>query len=219
MTDEFGQQRTTDDLSQHNALRFLVRQMIGEARHAIPVVVKAVHDGGTGKPPTVDVQVLVKLMDGAGNTSDHVTMFGLPAMRLQGGGNAIICDPVAGDVGLAIVSDRDISAVKKNAGAVSQPGSFRRHNLADSIYIGVIIKAADIAQSVQFTANGITIADKNGNTIVMSSSGINLNGVVIDSHGNITTPGGVMAGAGGADSVTLQGHEHTANNVPPTPGT
>ena len=37
--------------------------------------------------------------------------------------------------------------------------------------------------------------------------------------GNITTSGNVIAGFGGADQVTLQLHEHTANNTPPTPGT
>lgn len=37
--------------------------------------------------------------------------------------------------------------------------------------------------------------------------------------GNLRTSGGVVAGVGTADTVTLQTHTHPNNNTPPTPGT
>jgi len=218
MGNVWGQQHTNDDSTDYNAMSFTIRQHLAEVRTAVPVKVMAVTGGGVGKPPTVDVQVTVNMTDGQGNSSQHETIFGIPVARVQGGGNAIICDPVAGDCGYVVCADRDISAVKANSGAVSNPGSFRRHNLADGVYIGAILNGAP-TQYVQFTADGITIHDKNGNSIVTSSTGITINGVLITKAGEIQGPQEITAGFGGADSVTLQRHTHPGDDQPPTPGT
>lgn len=216
-------------------LRFVIRQMIGVIHTGFVVEVKAVHGGGTDAPPTVDVLPLVNQIDGQGNRTAHGTIYGLPVVRIQGGTGGIIADPVAGDVGYVLAADRDISAVKANVGKQSNPGSFRRYDMADAVYLGLVLKAG-LVNYVQFTTSGlrihgkddnlivldgtgIAITDKNGNSIAMTSAGINLNGMIIDSSGNVTTPGSITSGSGGADSVTLQHHTHTGNGVPPTPGT
>jgi hypothetical protein len=214
----FGQIGLADGDSEYNLLRFIIRQELAGVRTGVPVVVKAVHGGGVGAPPTVDVQPLVNQIDGQGNKTDHGTIYGIAVGRNQGGANAIINDPVAGDVGHLAVNDRDISVVKANGGKKGNPGSFRRHNLADGIYLAAVF-AVTPTQYVQFTATGLRIVDINGNTILTSAAGINLNGLLIDLSGNLTTPGSVQAGTGGADSVTLQGHKHIGNNIAPTPGT
>lgn len=236
MTDAWGQQHTNDDASDYNADSFVIRQHLAETRTAVPVKVIAVHGGGVGKPPTVDVQVTVNMTDGQGNSSTHGTIFGIPVARLQGGANAVICDPIAGDYGYMLCADRDISAVKANAGAASNPGSFRRHNLADGVYIGAILNSAAPSQYVQFLAEGIKVVDKDsntivtgsagialtdkfGNTIVMGSTGIEVNGVLFPASKNeIRASGEITAGYGGGDSVTLQQHTH-GGGPPPDPGT
>jgi hypothetical protein len=213
----FGQIGLSDGDSEYNLLRFIIRQELANVRTGVPVLVKAVHGGGVGAPPTVDVQPLVNQMDGQGNKTDHGTIYGIAVARNQGGANAIINDPVAGDIGHLAVNDRDISVVKANNGARSNPGSFRRHNLADGVYVAAVF-AITPTQYVQFTATGLRIMDINGNQIVTSSAGVNINGLIIDLSGNLTTPGGVQAGTGGADSVTLQRHKHAGGAVP-DPGT
>ena len=237
MTDgQFGQQGTSDASTEFAVLAFIVRQALGKVRTGVVVKVLAVHGGGVGVAPTVDVQPVVNQIDGIGTATAHGKIFNVPVARIQGGTNAIIIDPQVNDIGLMVVSDRDISAAKANNGAVSNPGSYRRHNLADGSYIGallmpgtpnqyIIINTAGIkivdshGNVIQTTSAGITMTDANSNSIAMGSSGINLNGVVIDQSGNIKAPGGVTAGFGGADSVTLQHHVHTGNNIVPTPGT
>jgi phage gp45-like len=57
-----------------------------------------------------------------------------------------------------------------------------------------------------------------GQTIHLTSGGIAITGNVALT-GNLSVSGSVTAGVGGGDSVTLQGHKHTANNTPPTAGT
>jgi len=221
----YSQQNVFDANSEFSVIAFIVRQALGRARFAIPATVQTVHGGGVGAPPTVDVQVAVNLIDGIGQQSSHGTIFGLPVFRLQGGPNAIIIDPVAGDVGFLVVSDRDISALKANAGAVSNPGSYRRNDLADAVYFGGIVNPADPTQAVQFTSTGLKVFDKNGNIIEMKASGITITPAsgTATVNGNLNVTGEVTAGAGGADSVGLQTHEHPTAAIgspsPPTPGT
>jgi hypothetical protein len=122
---------------------------------ACPVQVMAVKGGGgaLGIAGTVNVHPLVNQIDGSGVATPHGTIHNLPYVRLQGGQNGIIIDPVVGDIGLAVFCDRDISAVKSSR-AQANPGSRRRYNPADGVYIGGLLNAV-VSQYLQF-AGGIT---------------------------------------------------------------
>ena len=204
MTDaHFGHAGRTANTSDFNALNFLIDQRLSQVRTAVPVKIIAVHGGGVGAPPAVDVQPLVNQRTGRNEKEDHGTIYGIPCSRAQGGGNAVINDPKVGDVGHMLVSDRDISALKANKGKQSNPGSARSHSLSDGVYHGAILNEGTPSQYVHFTDDGVTIHCKNGNAITMGPSGINLNGVIIDSSGKITAPSDVIAG-----SISLQNHTH-----------
>lgn len=202
----FGWAGLSSATSQFNANSFLVKQILGTIRTATIVQVKAQYGGGIASVGTVDVLPLVNLTDGAFNVSQHGIVSGLPYFRLQGGANAIIIDPVVGDIGLAVFADRDISTVKASK-AQGPPGSRRRFSFADGIYIGGILNG-EPTQYVQFASTGINITDKNGNTIVMVSSGIEINGVLFDRSQNITLVEEITNVAG----HTLTQHTHTQGN-------
>jgi hypothetical protein len=212
----FGQKGTFDDSSDYNARDFHIRQAIGQVRTSVPVKIIAVHGGGIGAAPTVDVQPLINQIDGQGNQTPHGIIYGLPCTRNQGGGNAIINDPLVGDVGNIVISDRDTSSLKSNQGQQSNPGSFRTHDLADGVYHGAMLNPANPDQYVQFTTTGMKLVDKNGNVIEMKSGSIAITG-------NLTVTGSITAGFGTGDAVTLQGHTHPTTppgpKAPPDPGT
>lgn len=175
-----GQWQPNSDTSDFNATVFLIRQVLGLVSTATLVQVKAVTNEGAVSPVgTVDVLPLVNLIDGLGNATKHVTIYKLPYFRLQGGQNAIILDPQVGDLGIAIFSDRDISAVKANK-AQSNPGSRRRFDMADGLYIGGFLNGVP-NQYVQFSTAGISLIDVNGNKIEMTSAGIKMT----DANGHI----------------------------------
>lgn len=206
-----GQLGLNDPGSQYGVLAFIVEQLLGGVRTFVPVQVVAVIGGGVGTvPPKVDVHPMVKQMDGIGTTTPHGNVLSLPVMRWKCGNGSIIADPVVGDIGLAAISDRDMSAVVAS-GAESAPGSFRRFNLADGVYLGGILGPVP-TQYIAFTSTGVKVSDKNGNVIEMKAGSIAITG-------NVTVTGTVISGFGGADQVGLQTHSHTANNVAPTPGT
>lgn len=253
-----GQQDPNSSTSMFNMHLFMISQMIGRVGTMKIVKVLKVTpgegDGDVKTAGTVDVQPLVNQIDGNGNATPHGTVYGLPWSRMQGGKNCVVCDPVVGDIGLIVISDRDISAVKK-AKKASNPGSRRKYSPSDGVYIGGALNVAP-EQYLQFTADGVRLVDKTGNSIALSSTGIAITpatGMPVTVAGNLVvsgalelagalkgaaggtyagnfeTAGGITAGKGTGDQVTLQNHTHLydrptgpsapAQSVKPTAGT
>lgn len=142
MTDQnetYGLNDPTSPTSGHNSMRFAIDM----ARNAmmtctIVKVKKCTVDGAVGPIGRVDVIPLVQMVDGIQRTTDHVTVHNLPYLRVVGGVKAVILDPKEGDIGIVVTADRDISAVKKKED-VAPPGSQRRYNISDGVYIGSVI--------------------------------------------------------------------------------
>lgn len=224
MAEGFGQQTPYDTTSNLAEVSFIIRQMLARMNTMKVVKVIAVHNtGGVAQAGTVDVQPLVSQIDGNNNATPHGTVPGVQYFRLQGGPNAIICDPVVGDVGYVIVSDRDITNIKNGQSSPVTPGSFRRNDLADGIYVGGILNnkptqyiqftstGINVVDSngnqIQFTQNGVTIADKNGNQIQMGSGGITI-------VGNLTVQNNLVAQSGlqlGGALTAIGGGTYTGN--------
>ncbi|WP_186260359.1 oxidoreductase [Burkholderia gladioli] len=140
-----------------NAQSFLVWQILRQISGARLVTVKAVTSAGDVAPVGfVDVQPLVNQLDGSDQAVPHGTIYHLPFFRLQGGANAVIIDPQVGDIGVAVIEDRDISSAKANRG-FANPGSKRIFDMADGLYIGGFLNGSP-QQIVQFNAAGITIS-------------------------------------------------------------
>lgn len=188
-----GQQDVADRSGDFNALSFLVKQALGKVNTAAIVKVVAVTNAGALSPVGfVDVQPLVNQTDGAGNAVPHGTLHNLPYFRLQGGSNAIIIDPQVGDIGIAVFANRDISSVKSGKGQAN-PGSSRRHDMADGIYIGGILNGTP-TQFVQFDGTNITITAVS--TIVVNAA----SSIVLNAPG-VSTAGNFVAGNGASGST------------------
>lgn len=180
--------------SEINALRFVVKSVLSEvATSAVVRVVGARSNGELAPPGTVDVQILVHQADGAGNSYPHDTIFNVPYGRAQNGIHGIIMDPKAGDIGVIVCASRDISAVKANKGDASPPGSHRRHDLADALYVGTVIAKAAPQQYVQFTDQGLTL---------VSPGTITIRAPAIVFEGNVTWAGD-QTGARGTMTINM----------------
>ena len=151
-----GQRDFYSDTSLFNALSFMIRMLTGNMATATLVQVKsvtvAVDGSATGR---VSVQPMVNQIDGEGNATPHGIIYDLPYFRLQGGANAVIMDPAIGDIGMAVFASRDLSAVK-NTRAVANPGSRRRFDMADGLYMGGFLNGA-ATQYIDFTGGKIKI--------------------------------------------------------------
>lgn len=142
--------------SEYNSTLFLIEQILAGRHHMAIVQVKTVtNNGAVAAVGMVDVQPMVHQLDANGAPVPHGVLHALPYLRLQGGGNAIILDPQAGDIGLAVFADRDISSAKASK-AAANPGSMRRNDMADGVYLGGILNGVP-TQYVQFSASGIKL--------------------------------------------------------------
>lgn len=172
-TSAFSQQDPEDSASEFAFHQFKINRTLARVRTMVMVEVMGV-TGGAGaiaKPGTVNVKPLVKVVDGNNNVSSHGTIMNIPVFRYGSGNGAVICDPVVGDKGWMAVADRD-SSVVVSTGAEAQPGSRRKFDLADGVYMGLILSGVP-KQGVTFTENGMQLFDKNNNTITTSAAGMN----------------------------------------------
>lgn len=183
-----GPESTTFDL--HTQMYLIESVLLARLSTATIVkVVRAPYDasgsaitpGSASAIGFVDVQPMVNQIDGYGNATPHGTVYKLSYHRLQGGNGAVIADPAVGDVGKMVIADRDTSVVRAT-GAQGNPGSRRIFDKADGTYFGSLIASAP-TQYLAFTADGIKISDKHGNSIVTGASGI----TITDCKGNTIT--------------------------------
>jgi hypothetical protein len=197
----------------HNNLNFVIQQALSKVQTATIVkVIACSNDGGVSPVGTVDVQILVNQISGQKVATPHVTMYGLPYLRIQGGSNAVIIDPQPGDIGIAVFASRDLTNVKSTK-AQANPGSFRMHDFADGMYLGGLLNGVP-SQYVQFGSGGVSIVSPD--TITLQAPNIVLQGAVAQSGGNVTmaedlTVGGdVVADLTGStfDGIPFATHKH-----------
>lgn len=186
---------------------FVIKQALAKTRTSTIVkVLKCTNSGGLSPVGFVDIAILVQRMDGAGNAIDAGTIFNVPYFRMQGGTDAVIMDPKVGDIGIANIADRDISSVKASKAAAT-PGSVRRHDMADAIYIGGILNGTP-TQYIQFTDSGIT---------VLSPTKVTIHAPVVAVEGDMTVTGKVTA-AGDVIGAGISLSTHHTQGVTPGSG-
>ena len=185
--------------SQFNAIRLLVRAMISRmATTTMVQIVACTNDGGLSPAGTVDIMPLPNQIDGNGNAVPHGVIYGCPYMRVQGGANGIIIDPVVGDIGFAVFASRDLSSVIATK-AQANPASRRQYDWADGLYVGGLLNAAP-TQYVQFDATGITVYSPTNVTVVAPN--ITLEGPTTIT-GTLTVAGAAVLSGGGALTGTF----------------
>ena len=196
MTDfYFGSQGPNSGTTPETALDFVVTRLLNRRVHVEVVQIVAVTNspGSIQGVGTVNVQPLVNQVDGYGNAIPHGIVTNLRYFRYAGGGNAIIIDPQVGDIGVAVMADRDPSVVFSTQ-AQANPASGGRSRFEFGIYIGLCVGNANPNQYITFTENGINIVT-GGSISIKAPAGIEISG-------NVTTKNNLSAGNGISCSFT-----------------
>mgnify|MGYP003302300439 CR=1 FL=1 len=122
---------------------------------------------------------------------DMPLLLNVPVLELGGAGLSIKIPLQAGDTGIVIFCDKDITLFKQEK-KNTQPNTLRKHDLSDGIFIPMKFGNAG-------ANNNISIESADGNTkFEVTSSGIAV-------KGNITVEGDVIAGG-----ISLKEHLHSA---------
>ena len=179
-------------------LQAVIRGMCGNINTGELVQVVEVNASGVAPVGFVTVQPLVYKIDGDNTTVERGIVYNVPYFRLQGGTNAIICDPSVGDIGFCGICSRDISLIKRIR-EMGAPASRRCSDIADAVFFGGWSNKTP-TQYIQFTESGISIK---------STGDVNINGLTIGSDGTLTLKDGsivdahVHGGVQGGNSNTL----------------
>jgi len=188
-----GLAKPTTQWGEFNNIAFLVQQALLKVQTATLVRIEScTNNGGLDPVGFVDVTPLVNQIDGKGNATPHVTIYNVPYLRIQGGANAIIIDPQAGDVGVCVFASRDITKVKSTK-KQANPGSWRQYSFSDGLYLGGMLNAAP-TQYIQFTDSGVTITAP----LVTINGTLHVTGDVVGQGTSLHTHkhGGVQPGDG-----------------------
>lgn len=192
--------------------KFIIQQLISNVHTMIPVEVISVSvPTGTLAPiGRCSVRPLVQQVDGNNNVYGRGQIINVPYLRVQGGKNAVVIDPVVGDVGLCGFCERDISMVKRT-GAEAAPNTRRQYSLNDAVYMFTMMGDTP-EQYVHFKQNEIHIKAKN--KIVLDAPMVEATGQIL-AQGIIKSLTDVMAKALGLLGFggTYNTHTHHENGV------
>lgn len=194
-------QRPVDTATEYQAQKFVIWQQLLRVQTITLVQVVAVHGGGIGATPTVDVLPLSDQVDGAGNAIPQVTLYGRPCMRWSAGPNAIVLDPQVNDIGVMGFASRDISSILSSR-QHGPPSSGRVFAYADGIYLGGIPE--------ETPTNYVEIAP-NGAINIVSTQPISLQAPQINITGPVNANGAIISNAGEVTDAlgkVLGTHDH-----------
>ena len=179
--------------------KFIIQQLISNVHTMIPVEVVSVSvPTGTLAPiGRCSVRPLVQQVDGNNNVYGRGQIINVPYLRVQGGKNAVVLDPVVGDVGLCGFCERDISMVKRT-GAEAAPNTRRQYSLNDAVYMFTMMSGMP-EQYVHFKDSGINIK---------STGDININGLIIKPNGQLVLASGVVVDT----HIHSQGNDSAGNS-------
>ena len=178
--------------------KFIIQQLISNVHTMIPVEVVSISVPTDTLAPIgrCSVKILVQQIDGNNNVYSGGTVINVPYLRVQGGKNAVVLDPVVGDVGLCGFCERDISMVKRT-GAEAAPNTRRQYSLNDAVYMFTMMSGTP-EQFVHFKDIGIDIK---------STGDININGLVIKPNGQLVLANGVVVDT----HIHSQGNDSAGN--------
>jgi len=210
-----GQMPLSAPFGDYNRMVFVIQQELSKMQTATLVRVEScTNSGGLSPVGFVDVTPLVNQVDGKGNPTPHVTIFNIPYFRIQGGANAVIIDPQAGDVGICVFASRDISKIKTTK-EQANPDSLRQFSFSDGLYLGGVLNGVP-TQYVQFLSSGVKISSPTQVTIDAPS--IVLNGAVSQTGGAASTFSGAVSAVGQVSSGSVNLTTHVHSGVTPGAG-
>lgn len=212
---------TSAQVNDAESQKFIFERLLSGAFFIELVQVVAVR----GEMPNlvVDVLPLVARTDQSGAMLDNSSVFNVPVFRLQRGGSAIIMNPVAGDIGMMAVCDRDNSIARANL-KQSVPGTRRTHSKSDGLYLGGFLNQP-CTQYIEFADGAINIKSPNPVNITCSKAnvtapdGVEMTIPLLKVSGAIQAGGDITDNVGSQSSTMKQlrenydAHKHNVENV------
>ena len=168
----------SDFTSDGNLMARMFKKLLSEACFIEIVQVQSVQEH------TCTIKPMLARQDPSGAKIETIEVSGIPFFRLQMGTSAIKINPKAGDIGLLLCCDRDITNILATK-AESVVATGFTHSKKDGIYLGGIeLLNSEPTEYIEFTGSGINIVASalNIQAPVTMTSTLNVSGVDFVSH-------------------------------------
>lgn len=193
----------SDFVDDYNALIYIINSIVNKVKTLELVRVLEVNSG----THELTVIPIIKDANSEGNAIENSPTYGVKYIEWQYGINSIIATPVVGDIGVCLISHKDISNIE--SGLV---GSFRKFCESDSIYLGGLKGFNQTpTQFIEFTDSGINITSPTDLTINANNATINAT-----TSATVNSPAVNLGGTGG-NGVAIIGNKVTTTGAPNDP--
>lgn len=197
----------SDFVDEYNALIHIINSVVNKVKTIELVKVLSVNT----TLHELSVIPIVKNANANGDAVENTPTYGVKYFEWQYGANSIVAVPEVGDIGICLISHKDISNI-----ASGLVGSFRKFCESDSIYLGGLKGFNQTPkQFIEFNSNGINITsdtainincDKEINITSATDLTINANSATI----NATE---INLGSGATDGIARIGDTVSSNGV------
>lgn len=186
----------SDLLSNYGALLFVINSEIKKINTMEIVKVVGINKDKKGVfDGTINVMPVVKRLTTEGTTIEESVIYGVKCFGWQFGVNAIKAIPAENDIGIMVVSKRDISSIE--SGRVA---SNREFCLGDGVYIGGLIGFnATPTEVITFDDNGISV--KSTKDVKIEAVNVDVNASAV---AKVNAPS-IELGEGAVDGVARYG--------------
>lgn len=185
----------SDFVDEYNALIHIINSVVNKVKTLELVRVLSVNTSDN----TLSVIPIIRNANANGDAIEETPVYGVKYLEWQYGTNSIISVPAVGDIGMCLISHKDISNVE--SGLV---GSFRRFCESDSIYLGGIKGLNQTpTQFIEFSSSGINITSPADLTINAQSATINATEVNLG--GEVGAVGVALVGCTVTTDGTMEG--------------
>lgn len=183
----------SDIIDDYNALMYIIKKSIFNTVNTIELVrVLEVREGGK-----LVVIPVVQDINTSGEPIEESPIYNVRIFRNQAGLNAIKLDPKVGDIGLLLISKRDISNAE---GGVVE--TTRKFNACDGIYLGGVYGLnQEPTQFIEIKENELNITGTQ--TINITAPTVNIKGSTA-----------IKLGENAIQGVAIQGMKVTNNGQP-----
>ena len=172
-----------------NDLSVLMEMVKGDIFFNLNVCLPATVISYDSSKNEVDLQPSIQVVLTDNTFLDMPQLFNIPVLELGGKGLSVKIPLQAGDTGIVIFCDRDITLFKQEK-KNTQPNTLRKHDLSDGIFIPMRFGNSG-------ATDNISIESADGSTkFEVTTNGINI-------KGNVTVEGDVIA-----DGISLKNHTH-----------
>lgn len=191
-------------------INFAFRKLIQQMDHCLPAQVIA-YDRVKNR---AQVKILISMINTNGQVISRAQVPSVPVIQYGGGDCVLAFNLVAGDIGILLATDRDMSTFLQYY-TEQAPNTYRMFNFSSSVFIptilqGLTLDSGDAENAVLQTLDGSVRISLGADGVIITAPG---DGIKLDSNVQVTGTLTVDEQIIGSDGLEITGNGHITGTL------